>query len=815
MLSTLSTFAFPTRDSQEFAHTFSGIQIWNSGFINGWSEDNGSGTTESLDYSILNYDHSSSTAATVLNGTGAESSTWPSNCAGDWSCEFKLRFNNIPNGFALWIGTGTRRIIIEIYADRTQDSGADSFNIAHINNDGNFHRFRVVHDSSSGLYYLWRDSELLTPAGAPYDTVATDNRFLLGDYTKNSFGDFFNVDIAWIRFDQSGAFAPATEPDPSSLYAWYRADDGVVQSDSSIIRWENQATSTNAASRHLDRVERRPQKIRLETDHGQRSAIRFAGNEGIWRDATDFGSLDTARTLIFALRINNDEDGFLFDGTTNIGMTRSQVRNKMWQVGIQPPPIENASNPDPVTDSSETGSWQVHTFSFNRITTGTIIKHFLDGEHLSTSTNSNTAPLSGLILGMNAAASMGLNVDIAEALIYDYILPESSRSEAEGYLAERWLSATNPEMFFRVVRRRGDDSVNTYRIPALATATNGAVIAVFDMRWNSSGDLPGNIDVGMCRSLDNGDTWEPMQTIMDMGSDPAYNYDGVGDPCILVDSVTGRIWVGALWSHGNNAWNGSGPGLTPEETGQFVLVYSDDNGESWSNPVNITPQIKDPSWNLLLQGPGKGFTSRNGTLVMPAQYKDGSAVPRSCFITSTDHGSTWKISNPAVPSGSPATTESQSVELNNGDYMISMRNHAGLGKRAWATSSDGGTNWSAVSYLNPDPTCQASFIRYSSTLDGAPDNILLFSNPANASSRVYMTIRMSTDEGKTWSYSRLLDTRYGAYSCMSVLQDGSIGILYETGDNSAYETLTFARFTISWLLGHEYPPNKSTVILIN
>ena len=146
------------------------------------------------------------------------------------------------------------------------------------------------------------------------------------------------------------------------------------------------------------------------------------------------------------------------------------------------------------------------------------------------------------------------------------------------------------------LRNGGDDGVHTYRIPGLATTNKGTLIGVYDVRRRSGGDLPGDIDVGMSRSTDGGRTWEPMKVIMDMGNDPRWRYDGIGDPAILVDQTTGTVWVAATWSHGNRSWIGSGPGLKPEETGQLMLVRSDDDGVSWSEPINITEQVKKPEW---------------------------------------------------------------------------------------------------------------------------------------------------------------------------------------------------------------------------
>jgi sialidase-1 len=124
--------------------------------------------------------------------------------------------------------------------------------------------------------------------------------------------------------------------------------------------------------------------------------------------------------------------------------------------------------------------------------------------------------------------------------------------------------------------------------------------------------------------------------------------------------------------------------------------------------------------------------------------------------------------------------------------------------RAVALSRDGGDTWSELTFDQAliEPICQASLLRYRSA-DSGDDRRLLFSNPASPSTRHRMTVRLSRDEGKTWPASRLLHAGPAAYSCLTVLPDGSIGCLYEAGEKSAYETITFARFRLSWLEGKD------------
>ncbi len=331
------------------------------------------------------------------------------------------------------------------------------------------------------------------------------------------------------------------------------------------------------------------------------------------------------------------------------------------------------------------------------------------------------------------------------------------------------------------LRNAGDDKVASYRIPGLATTNNGTLLAVYDIRYNSGVDLQEDIDVGMNRSVDGGQTWEPMKIVMDAGTygGKPKEQNGIGDPSILVDTKTGDTWVAALWLHGypkQRAWNASQPGLEPEKTGQFMLAKSSDDGKTWSDLINITKQVKDSSWQLCFQGPGKGITMEDGTLVFPAQFKDANLLPHSTIIYSKDHGSTWHIGTAAYPN----TTEAQVIETTPGVLMLNMRDNRG-GTRSIYTTTDLGATWKEHPSNRKaliESVCNASLIKH----EYNGKTILFFANPNATDGRHHMTIKASLDMGLTWPIEKqlLLDELSGAgYPSLTSIDKNHIGILYE------------------------------------
>lgn len=373
-----------------------------------------------------------------------------------------------------------------------------------------------------------------------------------------------------------------------------------------------------------------------------------------------------------------------------------------------------------------------------------------------------------------------------EASLLTKITAEVTGVTADGQsLPVKCVSAPNVIRRLGVgVRHAGDDGAAAFRIPGLVTTNKGTLLGVYDVRYNSSVDLQEHIDIGLSRSIDGGKTWEKMHLPLafgEYGGLPAAQ-NGVGDPSILVDTKTNTIWIVAAWTHGmgnQRAWWSSQQGMDVNHTAQLVLVKSTDDGKTWSEPINITEQVKHPEWYFLLQGPGRGITMEDGTLVFPIQYIGKDRIPNAGIMYSKDRGETWTIHNHARTN----TTEAQVAEVVPGTLMLNMRDNRG-GSRAVYTTSDLGMTWkeheSSRTAL-PEPVCMASLISVKAADNVLGKDILIFSNPNTTNARKNITIKISLDGGNTWAHQLLLDEGENwGYSCLTMVDKETIGILYES-----------------------------------
>lgn len=336
----------------------------------------------------------------------------------------------------------------------------------------------------------------------------------------------------------------------------------------------------------------------------------------------------------------------------------------------------------------------------------------------------------------------------------------------------------------------GEDGYHTYRIPSLLVTPEGTVIAISEGRKRSTSDT-GDIDLVMKRSTDGGKTWSKQSVVWDEGPNTC------GNPCPVVDRSTGTIWL--LMTHNLGTDNEAAISTGKSKATRTVwLTHSKDDGQSWATPRDITADVKDPPWGWYATGPGIGIQltrgKHRGRLVIPCDQKNTGRF--SHVIYSDDHGKTWQLGGKTAD----GCNECQVVELADGRLMLNIRNTDNTKKhRRVSLSDDGGLTWSEPYHDEAliEPICQASILRYRWPARLERGGIL-FSNPASTK-RERMTVRMSTDEGQTWPYSRVLWEGPSAYSCLARLADGTILCLHEAGKKSPYDKILLSRFSAEWL----------------
>ena len=329
----------------------------------------------------------------------------------------------------------------------------------------------------------------------------------------------------------------------------------------------------------------------------------------------------------------------------------------------------------------------------------------------------------------------------------------------------------------------GLDDVNIYRIPALLVTSSDTLLAFCEARERDDCDP---MDLVLRRSARsdknlqgvNGVCWPDDRAWSSTQVVVPGSGDAVVNPCPVLDSATGTIWLCCRKAVGGLAEN------LGTVSGPLLILSSADEGATWSAPLDIDDQV-----GYFLPGPGVGIQMRTGRLIIPGYDHQSAKV-----IFSDDGGRTWKAGQCV---GHPAN-ESQAVELEDGILALDMR--IGPGCRYTALSRDDGETWYEEHRAEAlsDPGCMASIQRYSSEAEHGRSR-LLFANPATPNSRTQLVVKLSYDEGKSWPVARTITAGPAAYSCLAVLNDGTIGLLYETGDVHPYERIRFARFSLEWL----------------
>lgn len=334
------------------------------------------------------------------------------------------------------------------------------------------------------------------------------------------------------------------------------------------------------------------------------------------------------------------------------------------------------------------------------------------------------------------------------------------------------------------IYKNNEEGYKCFRIPALITTSKGAILAFAEGRKNNCDDA-GDIDLVVKRSSDGGKTWSPLAVVWNDSSNTC------GNPTPVVDQQTGRIVLLSTWNLGADHEKEIVAG-TSENTRRVFVLYSVDDGLSWSAAKEVTADVKKADWSWYATGPGRGIQISKGKfknrLVIPANHITMATRKNySHAIFSDDAGNSWKLGG---VTREDSVNESTIAELSNGRLMLNMRNASKKRARQTAISKNGGKSWSSIKADTTliEPVCEGNLLQYK--YNGKTE-ALLFSNPASKTSRTQMTIRVSYDNGRTWASKKLLYAGPAAYSCMTVLPNGNIGCFYEAGLQKPYEGIVY------------------------
>jgi sialidase-1 len=204
------------------------------------------------------------------------------------------------------------------------------------------------------------------------------------------------------------------------------------------------------------------------------------------------------------------------------------------------------------------------------------------------------------------------------------------------------------------------------------------------------------------------------------------------------------------------------------------------------------------SWRASVVGPGGAICTSKGRLVAPVW----KTLPFGVFtIYSDDRGRTWQRGE-MVP-GDNLGDENQLVELADGRILVDIRQQSGP-HRWLAASPDGGKTWS-----KPRPGANVTPVacaieRYTLKSAGDDRNRILWTGPKGPG-RANLVVRVSYDEGQTFTGERLIYSGHAAYSDLTILKDKTVGVLWERGAEQGYQFITFTRFNRDFLEpdGHE------------
>jgi len=389
-----------------------------------------------------------------------------------------------------------------------------------------------------------------------------------------------------------------------------------------------------------------------------------------------------------------------------------------------------------------------------------------------------------------------------------------------------WLTAAEPLLEKIDLFQSGNDGYALYRIPGIVVTAKGTVLAYCEARLTTSDWA--TIDIVLRRSTDGGKTWQPRMKIADVPGPKEKN------PAALAKNVSKSSDVTYNNPVAFADRDGTVHMLYCLEYMRCFYIRSDDDGQTWSPPVEITRTFDafrpKYDWKVIATGPAHGIQLRSGRLVVPVWISTGTGGNAhrpsvTATIYSDDHGKTWQVGEIAVPDTKEwiFPNETVIVELADGRVMLNVRSESLAHRRLVTISPDGATHWSTPRFDDAllEPISMASIVRVSGgpAADGGQSggkSRIAFANPHNleradqktaagkSRDRKNLSIKLSYDEGQTWPINKTLEASWSGYSDLATLPDGTLLCFYERGStdgksSTRTDRLTVARLNLDWL----------------
>ncbi|HMQ46857.1 MAG TPA: exo-alpha-sialidase [Saprospiraceae bacterium] len=360
-----------------------------------------------------------------------------------------------------------------------------------------------------------------------------------------------------------------------------------------------------------------------------------------------------------------------------------------------------------------------------------------------------------------------------------------------------WLWAQEAATFREIpLFQNSTSGYACFRIPAIVKAPSGDLLAFAEGRKENCADF-GDVDIVLRVSQDGGLNWTPLQVVVENGTLQA------GNPCPVVDTFDpaypeGRVLL--FYNTGDQPEAEIRQGKGVRKVWFLALTGNDYRA---GQPVDITTWVKLPEWRSYANGPGHALQitqgPHQGRLIIPANHSFGDPQDqfkeyRTHAFYSDDHGKSWQLGQSL---DIPGSNEAMLVQRSDDKLLLIARDQAGIAHRKiCALSSDGGASWDTTWFQAQlvSPICQSSMLSVQTPLE---KQVLLYANPFHESTRKNMSLQISLDNGQNWMMARSIRAGDSAYSDLVQTQEGTIGLLYEHGNEGG---IHFTLFNWKWLV---------------